>query len=93
MYKAGILERRPGLVLAEVLQRTGGTYEVMHPMLPQFREDIRAVAELTSDEQLLAVAELSEVPISLEHLRHLDPQTRIIMGARLHFTPEESRLL
>jgi hypothetical protein len=33
------------------------------------REDIREVAELTSDEQLLRIAELPEVPVSLEHLR------------------------
>ena len=45
----------------------------MLPLSPRSREDIRAVAELTSDEHFLAIAELSEVLVSLEPCRHLDP--------------------
>jgi hypothetical protein len=30
------------------------------------------------------------VPVSLEHLRHADPQTRIVVGYRLDVTPAES---
>jgi hypothetical protein len=30
------------------------------------------------------------VPVSLEHLRHVDPQTRIAVGYRLDVTPAES---
>jgi hypothetical protein len=53
-------------------------------------EDIREIAELTSDDQLLRIAELPEAPVPLEHLRHLDPQTRIVIGYRLDVTPAES---
>ena len=30
------------------------------------------------------------MPVSLEHLRHLDPATRIVVGYRLDVTPAES---
>ena len=60
-------------------------------MLPdKSREDIREIAELASDDQLLRISELPEVPVSLEHLRHVDPQTRIVVGYRLDVTPAES---
>jgi len=80
----------PGVVLGDVLQRTGGVYETTTRLEPKFREDIREIAELTSDDQLLRVSELPEVPVSLEHLRHVDPQTRIVVGYRLDVTPAES---
>jgi hypothetical protein len=80
----------PGVVLGDVLQRTGGVYETTTSMTPKFREDIREIAELTSDDELLRVSELPEVPVSLEHLRHVDPQTRILVGYRLDVTPAES---
>jgi hypothetical protein len=92
-YEAGITCGPPGLVLAEVLQRTGGVYETTLPLTPGMREELREVAELTSDEQLRKASELSEVSVPLAHLRHLDPQTRIVVGARLDLTDEESAQL
>jgi hypothetical protein len=93
-YRPAELERdtraEPGAVLADLLQRTGGAYETTTRLVPKFREVIREIAELTSDDQLLRIAELPEVPVSLEHLRHLDPQTRIVVGYRLDVTPAES---
>jgi hypothetical protein len=44
-------------------------------MSGKFRDCIRAVAKLTSDDELRRVAELPEVPVSLENCRQLDPQT------------------
>jgi hypothetical protein len=79
-----------GVVLADVLQRTGGAYETTTRLTPKFREDIREIAELASDDELLRIAELPEVPVSLEHLRHVDPQTRLVVGYRLDVTPAES---
>ena len=84
------MRAEPGVVLADVLQRTGGAYETTTRLTPKFREDIREIAELTSDDELLAVSELPEVPVSLEHLRQADPQTRIVVGYRLDVTPAES---
>jgi len=93
LYEAGVWAgcggRQPGLVLAEVLRRTGGVYETTTPLIPQLRADIREVAELTSDAELLAIAELAEVPVSLEHLRGLDPQTRISVRAELSYEGDE----
>jgi hypothetical protein len=93
-YRPAGLDRdmrvEPGVVLGDLLQRTGGAYETTTRLVPKFREDIREIAELTSDDQLLSIAERPEVPVSLEHLRHLDPQTRIIVGYRLDVTPAES---
>jgi len=81
--------RPPGVVLADVLSRTGGVYGTTTPLTAKFRENIRAVAELTADDQLLTIAELPEVPVSLEHLRELDPQTRVVMLCRLDVSPGE----
>lgn len=96
-YRPAELDRdmrtEPGAVLGDLLQRTGGVYTTTTRLTPKFREDIREIAELTSDDQLRRIAELAEVPVSLEHLRHVDPQTRIIVGYRLDVTPAESSRL
>ena len=84
------MRAEPGLVLGDVLQRTGGVYETTTQLTPKSRGDIREIAELTSDDELLAVAQLPDVPVSLEHLRHVDPHTRIVVGYRLDATPAES---
>jgi hypothetical protein len=91
IYEAGLrtCPGQPGLLLADVLRRTGGVYETTTLLLPQFRDDIREVAELTSDPELLAIADLTEVPVPLEHLRGLDPQTRIVIRAELRYEADE----
>jgi hypothetical protein len=81
------------LTLGDILRRTGGVYGVEFPLTPEFRRDIREAAELASDAELREIAERSAVPVSLEHLRHLDPLTRIVLGARLWLTPAESERL
>lgn len=80
----------PGAVLADVLRRAGGVYEATTPLTEKFRDDIRAVAELTSDDELRRIAELPEVPVSLENCRRLDPQTRIALLCRLDVSPAET---
>jgi hypothetical protein len=85
-----VMRAEPGVVLGDVLQRTDGVYETTTGMTPKFREDLREIAELTSDDQLLRIAELAEVPVSLEHLHQLDPQTRILIGYRLDVTAADS---
>jgi hypothetical protein len=80
----------PGVVLGDVLQRTRGTYETTTRLTPKFREDLREIAGLTPDDKLRRIVELPEVPVSLEHLRRLDPLTRILVGYRLDVTPAES---
>lgn len=82
--------RSPGCRSWTVLQRTGGTYETTTRLTPKFREDLREIAGLTSDDKLRKMVELPEVPVSLEHLRGLDPLTRILVGYRLDVTPVES---
>jgi len=57
---------------------------------PADAEVPRDSGALTSDGQLLRIAELAEVPVSLEHLRDADQQARIIAGYRLEVTPAES---
>jgi len=91
IYEAGLrpCPGQPGLLLADVLRRTGGVYETTTPLPPQLRDDIREVAELTSDPELLAIADLTEVPVPLDHLRGLDPQTRIVIGVELHYEADE----
>jgi hypothetical protein len=91
IYEAGLraCPGQPGLVLADVLRRTGGVYATTTTLPPHFRDDIREVAELTSDAELLAIAELTEVPVSLEHLRDLDLQTRIVIRSERHYEADE----
>lgn len=93
LYEMGTLTRLPGELLGDILRRTGGVYVTAFPLSPDFRQDIREAAELTSDAELRGIAELSAVPVSLEHLRHLDWATRIVLGARLHLTPAENERL
>lgn len=80
----------PSFVLADVLRQTGGMYQTTTPMSGKFRDCIRAVANLTSDDELLRIAELPEVPVPLENCRQLDPQTRIVMVCRLDVSPAET---
>lgn len=93
LYEMGTMTRLPGEWLGDILRGTGGVYEVAFPLTPDFRRDIREAAELTSDAELREVAERSVVPVSLGHLRHLDPLTRIVFGACLWLTPAESERL
>lgn len=91
IYEAGLrtCPGQPGLLLADILRRAGGQYETTTPLPPQLRDDIREVGELTSDPELLAIADLSEVPVPLGHLRGLDPQTRIIIRTELCYEADE----
>jgi hypothetical protein len=91
IYEAGLraCPGPPGLVLAEVLRRTGGVYQMTTPLVGELRDEIREVAELTSDAALFAIADLTEVPVSLKHLRGLDPQTRFVIRSELHYEEGE----
>lgn len=91
IYEAGLraCPGQPGMPLGDLLRRSGGAYQTTTQLLPQLRDDIREVAELTSDAELLKVAELTEVPVSLEHLRGLDLQTRIIIRSELNYEADE----
>jgi hypothetical protein len=80
----------PGFVLADVLRQTGGAYQTAIPMSEKLRDCIRAVARLTADDELLRIAELHEVPVSLENCRQLDPQTRFVAVCRLDVGPAET---
>jgi hypothetical protein len=84
------MRAEPGVVLGDVLRPTGGAYETTTRLMPKFRGYIREIAELTSDDELLMIAELAEVPVSRGHLRDMDPQTRILVGYRLDVSPAES---
>ena len=92
-YRSAEIEQdmraEPGVVLGNVLRQTGGE-ETTTRLTPNFREDLREIAKLTSDDELLRIAELPEVPVSLGHLRQVDPQTRILVGYRLDVSPAES---
>jgi hypothetical protein len=93
-HEAGIVKNPPGTLLEEILDWTGGVYEVQLPLGVKLREDIRRVAELTSDEELRRIASQPTAPVSLEHLRHLDPRTtRIVLGHMLTYAEGESERL
>lgn len=91
IYEAGLrpCPGQPGMPLADVLRRTGGVYATTTPLPPGLRDDIREVADLTSNAELRAIADLTEVPVSLEHLRGLDLQTRIVIISELRYEADE----
>jgi hypothetical protein len=91
MYTRGIgCGREPGLILQDVLDRSAGRYQTTMPMTDNTREQARICAEVSGDEEMARIASLSEVTISLAHLRGLDPSTRIVCGYRLgDFTAAE----
>lgn len=89
--KLGRIANQPlGAVLADLLRQTGGAYKTTTPLTEKFRGYIREIAELTSDDELLRIAELPEVPVSLENCRQLDPQTRVVIISRLDVSPAET---
>lgn len=92
-YIAGVTKNSPGVTIESILRRTDGVYEHKLQMRENFREQVRAVAQLTSDEELRKVADQTEVTISLEHLRDIDPETRIEVGYWLEYTSEERERL
>jgi hypothetical protein len=83
--------RAPGLVLQEVLDRNGGRYETTLPVSDGIREQARICAQVSGDEEMARIASLSGVTISLEHLRGLDPGTRIVCGYGLRDFTEAAR--
>jgi len=68
-YRSAEIEQamraEPGVVLGDVLRQAGGAYATTTRLTPKFREDIREIAELTSDDELLRIAGRPEVPVSL----------------------------
>lgn len=84
------MRTEPGTALGDMLVPGGGAYETTTRLTARFRDDIREIAELAADGELLRVAELAEVPVSLEHLRGADPRARVIVGCRLDATAAES---
>jgi len=93
MYAAGIKKTPPGHRLGDLLKETGGVYEIELVIPEDMRANIRRVAELSSDEELQAIAERGTAPVSLEHLRGVDPQTLIVYGHYLGYTEEEGERL
>lgn len=93
-YAAGISKNPPGLLLRDVLRDTGGVYALTYDLPGPFREDMRKVAELTSDKELLSIADRGKVTVSLEHFHDANPETTwIVCGYGLDYTLEESNQL
>jgi hypothetical protein len=92
-YAAGVTKNTPGVPIKEILKRTNGVYENKLDLPKKLREEIRTVAQLTGDEELMKIAELPVVTVSLEHLRNVDPETRVYLGYWLEYTPKEMERL
>jgi len=91
--RADGFKRNPGTLLQDILAENGGRYEVTIDLPLKFRDDLRRLAELTSDNKLAAIADQTEMRISLEHLRHHDPaSTWIVYGYRVDRDPGDGHL-
>lgn len=94
MLAAGVhTKQQVGTTLGELLQRTGGVYEVTVKLGDGMRKDMRQAAQLTGDSELAAIAQNEEIQISFEHLRGLDPETRVIVRKALIWGPGEAARL
>ena len=92
-YEAGI-KKSAGLLLAVVLRNCGGVYDTKVGLSNRFRDEVRRLGQASGDERLLDLAAQSEVVVSLEHLRYVDPAaTRVVIGYRISYTPEDNQLL
>ncbi len=91
MHAAGILENLPGQTIEFFLARSGGVYEAKVYIPRDMSERMRKLAELPSNGDLRAIADRYELTVSLDHLRHMDPKTRISVGCRLDAEQWESK--
>lgn len=88
---AGRLPFRPGRPLREYVE--DGRYEFQMPLANDVRAQLREAARLTGESGLSRLADSTQVTISLEHLRGLDLDTRILCGVSINYTEEEARAL
>ncbi|WP_157521710.1 hypothetical protein [Herbidospora cretacea] len=85
--------KKPGHLLKDVLDETGGRYELTVEVGFRMQKTLRLAAEATGDERLADLAQQTEVTVSLEHLRRHDPlSTRIVYGCRLDREPADGDL-
>jgi hypothetical protein len=80
-----------GRLLRDVLREHGGRYEAVTELPDRDRDSILRMAERTANSGLAAQVSTNKFMVSLEHLRHLDPDTtRIVYGLHLHHEPGDS---
>lgn len=81
-----------GLLLQQLLERTGGQY-VWHFEPPaELRKQWRRTGEVIADANLAEIARAQTIPISLEHLRGKDPATtRVKVRFEISFTSQEGQ--
>lgn len=86
-------DKGQGLVLQRLLEWSHGAYEYKLILPPRFKEDIQRVANLTSDAALLEIVRRGEILVSLEELRGVDLQSKVIVEAHLNYEPGEAEAL
>jgi hypothetical protein len=92
-YQAGIVKNPPGQLLKDILDYTKGVYALKLDLREDVKDQMRKIANVSSDPELLRITRLAQVTVSLEHLRDLDPETtRIVCGYRFDVNPNESEL-
>jgi hypothetical protein len=64
--------------------------EVLTPEHTQYKEYAAGIKTTPPGVRLGDVLDTGGAKISLEHLRGIDPNTRIVYGHRVSWTPEES---
>lgn len=82
-YLNGSKETPPGRSLGDVLNDTGGLYEMTLDLPDRFVVDICEAAAKSQDPLLVEVARTGQIWIPFEHLRGLDPNTRVSLGCSL----------
>jgi hypothetical protein len=91
IWQAGKRPDPPGQLLGDILKQTGGKYQFKTLLWTGLYEEIEHLAELTGDPDLAAAAEKETWIISLEHLRGLPPETRVVVGIALEYSEEDQQ--
>lgn len=68
-------------------------YQARLPLGPVMRDDLLRLAALPGNEHLRKAAQTEHYVISFEHLRALDPGTRVAIGFRIDYEYEEAKAL
>lgn len=92
-YLAGRSTRKPGRPLSEYLQLSGGEYRFDIPISAMLKDQMRLLGGVTGQVDLLELADKVTYPVSLEHLRTLDPDTLIVCGVGIRYSQSEGKEL
>jgi len=88
----GVGDRRPrGQKLGDVLAEAGDA-QVVRVQMEGHREHIETLWRATGKQEYRGLADQVQVDVSVAHLAHLPPETRVLIGIEVYYSEDEARL-